>query len=227
MLDELLAAYRGAADPVRAAAMAAYMKDRFAFFGIPTPQRRAIDRTVRPRSLLTYDELAATARGAWAVPEREPQYFACDELRRHERVLPPSSIELLEGLIATKSWWDTVDALAHTVGQLVLAEPALRSEMDRWLASEDLWLNRAAILHQLNWKQRTDADWLAAACLRHASDPRFFLRKAIGWALREHSKVDPAWVRRFVADHDGELSALSKREALKRVEGRSPPAADM
>ncbi len=134
----------------------------------------------------------------------------------------PAFLPVAEHMIATKSWWDTVDLLAaNVVGPLVAATPALRSEMDRWLVSDDLWLARSALLHQLKWKGDTDADWLFAACLTRAGDTEFFLRKAIGWALREYSKTDAAAVRRFVSDHDAELSGLSKREALKWLDRRA------
>ena len=90
--------------------------------------------------------------------------------------------------------------------------------MDRWLVDDDIWLARTAILHQLDWKADTDADWLFAACIRRAGDTEFFIRKAIGWALRSYSYVDPVAVERFVTDHADELSGLSRREALKAIE---------
>ena len=122
-------------------------------------------------------------------------------------------------MITTKSWWDTVDELAdHVVGAIVHAHPSQRAVMDRWLVDDDFWLARTAILHQLDWKDDTDADWLFAACVRRAGDKEFFIRKAIGWALRSYSYVDPVAVERFVTDHAGELSGLSRREGLKAIE---------
>jgi 3-methyladenine DNA glycosylase AlkD len=95
--------------------------------------------------------------------------------------------------------------------------------MGEWLVSDDLWLARTSILHQERWKADTDADILFGACLARAADPEFFLRKAIGWALRSYSYVDPTAVEQFVRDHDAELSGLSKREAMKAIErGRQP-----
>jgi 3-methyladenine DNA glycosylase AlkD len=124
-----------------------------------------------------------------------------------------------ERCITTRSWWDTVDGLAQlVVGHLVHEHRELASLMAEWLVSENLWLARTAILHQERWGADTDPAWLFAACLRRASDTEFFLRKAIGWALRSYSYVDPGAVEQFVHDHATELSGLSRREALKAIE---------
>lgn len=123
-----------------------------------------------------------------------------------------------EHLITTKSWWDTVDSVAtKTVGALVRAHPELARAMDQWIDADDRWLARTAVIHQLGSKAATDCDRLFAYCERRASDTDFFIRKAIGWALREYAKTDGPAVQRFVADHAGALSNLSKREALKNI----------
>jgi 3-methyladenine DNA glycosylase AlkD len=125
-------------------------------------------------------------------------------------------------LVTTRSWWDTVDGIAsRTVGPVVAAHPELGATMDRWVRDRNLWVARTAILHQLTFRERTDADRLFEMCLTRAADTDFFLRKAIGWALREYSKTDAAAVRRFVGEHDRELSELSKREALKWLRRRA------
>ena len=127
----------------------------------------------------------------------------------------------VEPLITSKSWWDTVDSLAgHTVGVLVAQHPELASTMDEWISSEDIWLARTAILHQLGYKAKTDRDRLFAYCLRRAADREFFIRKAIGWALREYSKTDAKAVHAFVRTNAGTLSSLSSKEALKWLERR-------
>ena len=206
--------------------MTAYMMGHFPFLGLTTPQRRALARSA-VAGLPAPDEadVAAVAAAAWALDAREYQYAAVDYAVRGVRCCSPAFLPVAERLITTKSWWDTVDLLAaKVVGPLVAATPTLRSELDRWLVSDDLWLARSAILHQLKWKGDTDADWLFAACLARAADTDFFLRKAIGWALREYSKTDEAAVRRFVADHHAELSGLSKREALKWLDRRAARA---
>jgi 3-methyladenine DNA glycosylase AlkD len=213
-IEALAAAFDVRRDPEKATAMAAYMKDRFRFFGVPSPERRAVQREVLGDwRTPTADELDAFARGCWARDERELQYAAVDTLIRHVKRLDAEALGLCEHLITTKSWWDTVDALAsRVVGPL-----AHRPTVECWLASGNLWLERTAILHQLGFGERADEDFLFRACLTHAASTEFFHRKAIGWALRQHARVAPDAVRRFVAEHDAELSGLSKREALKHL----------
>ena len=141
------------ADAERAESMAAYMKGRFSFFGVPSRPRRAAQRGVFADWAPDGDELMAFAEGCWACDEREMQYAACDLLRRDVDQLGESQMTGVERLIGAKSWWDTVDALAaHVVGPMVTARPALTDHLDRWLVSGDLWLERAVILHQLGLK---------------------------------------------------------------------------
>src|SRR5262249_32295364 len=121
-------------------------------------------------------------------------------------------------LITTKSWWDTVDELAaHVVGPLVAADQVLALTMDEWAYDADLWLSRTAILYQNRYREATDARRLLRYCADQAEHPDFFVRKAIGWALREYAKTDPEAVRTFVASHRGTLSGLSTREALRNI----------
>jgi 3-methyladenine DNA glycosylase AlkD len=194
--------------------MAAYMKERFAFLGIPSPGRRAAQKeALGDWKAPSADDLAAFAGGCWARDERELQYAACDTLVRHVNRLGPDALALAEDLITTKPWWDTVDILASRV----VGPHAERPVIERWLDSGDLWLERTAILHQLGYGEETDVDFLFRACLTHARSSEFFLRKAIGWALRQYARTDPDAVRAFVTDHADELSGLSRREALKHL----------
>jgi 3-methyladenine DNA glycosylase AlkD len=215
-LDET---YPPAADPVRAAGAAAYMRNQFAFVGLTTPQLTKLNRVVLAGlPAPTEADLVAVARACWARPEREYQYFACAYLRRHVAVGSPALLTTVRELITTKSWWDTVDTLAaHTVGALVAAHPRLVSTMDKWVADDNLWLVRTAILHQLSYKDRTDADRLFRYCSRQAGHRDFFVRKAIGWALRQYARTDPAAVRSFVDSHRSKLSPLSIREATRHL----------
>jgi 3-methyladenine DNA glycosylase AlkD len=202
------------ADPVRAVAMAAYMKDRFLFFGIPSPERRRISRRVIGRwKAADASELGQFSRWLWEQPERELQYVAADELRRQHGLV---DIELLEELILTKSWWDSVDALANTVGLVVRRDTEGATAMERWIVDTNMWLVRAAIIHQLGHRSEIDEDRLFRFCALQAGHPDFFVRKAIGWALRDHAYRRPDAVGAFVAAHS-ELSPLSVREALKHL----------
>lgn len=226
LLDRLGAAFERARDPARASGAAAYMRNRFSFYGIPSPALRVITReatTGLPAA--TEDGLRTFALACWERAEREWQYVACAELRRHVDRLSPRAIEWIHALVTTKSWWDTVDTLAsHTVGGLVRAYPELVRVMDRWIGSDDIWLARTALLHQLGSRAGTDAERLFRYCRHRAGDREFFIRKAIGWALREHSKTDADAVRTFVADHADALSGLSRTEALKWLERRAARA---
>ena len=219
VLERLTAAYGTAADPARAAAMRAYMKDVAPFLGIPTPDRRALSRTVlagtpRPDEA----DCTAVALRCWELPEREYHYFAVDFLRRHAGRCTPAFLPVARHLVTTVPWWDTVDLLAaHVVGTLVAADPRLKSDMDAWITDADLWVARTALLHQLRYKERTDADRLFAHCLLQSGHPDFFVRKAIGWALREYAKTDPEAVRTFLARERGRFAPLTVREALKNI----------
>ena len=166
--------------------------------------------------------MATAAVDLWAFPEREYQYVGCRIVNRHTASGGTSAgfLATVQRLLTTKPWWDTVDTLAtRSVGDLVRQHPSLRTTMDEWLVGDDMWLTRSALLHMNRWKATTDQAWLFAACLRRSADTDFFVRKAIGWALREHSKVDQAAVVTFVEQHD-ELSGLSRREALMWLERR-------
>ncbi|WP_238011284.1 DNA alkylation repair protein [Dactylosporangium sp. AC04546] len=217
MIERLQAAFTAGADPGRAGPMKAYMRDQFEFLGLTSEPRRALTREVlagaaRP----TERDLVEVALACWALPEREYQYFACDYLRRHAKVLTPAALPAIRTLITTKSWWDTVDILAaNVVGPMVTAHPELRTTMDEWAGRPgELWTARTAILHQLRYGERTDTGRLFAYCESWAAEPDFFIRKAIGWALREYAKTDAAAVRAFVDGHPS-LSPLSVREALR------------
>lgn len=219
-VQTLCGEYAAAADPERAEAMSRYMKGRFTFFGIPAPERRAIDRRVLARVGRPSDEraLVALVRRSWDRPEREVQYFACDLLRRYASGASPALLGVCRELILATPWWDTVDALAtRVVGPLVLAHPRLVAEMDRWAGGEDLWLARAAIIHQLTFGERTDSERLFRYALAWADEQDFFIRKGIGWALRQYARTDPAAVIEFVRGHRDRLSGLTRREALKHL----------
>lgn len=230
-MDHVVAAQnslRLLADEHRAAEMARYLRGQFPFLGIPTPARTAALK-VAWRDLPPLDEhgLGVAVRELWAMGEREFQYAACDLLERHlgtARKAASISPGFLTGtvvdLITSKSWWDSVDSLrAAAVGPLVLAHRAeLAPVVARWIDSDDRWLVRSAIIHQLGYKDATDEDLLFALCARRADDREFFVGKAIGWALRQHAYRRPDAVRAFVAAHP-ELTPLARREALKRVGG--------
>ncbi|MGW0557799.1 DNA alkylation repair protein [Streptomyces sp. NPDC002926] len=219
VMVRLTAVYPTGADPTRAAEAAAYMKDIAPHLGIYTAARRALSRTVL-RGTPRPDEADCTAIAlrCWELPEREYQYFAVDYLRRYVGRCSSGFLPVVRRLVVTLSWWDTVDALAsHVVGPLVTADTELKSAMDTWIDDDNLWVARTALLHQLRYKDATDTERLFGYCLTRADDPDFFIRKAIGWCLREYAKIDPDAVRDFVDGARDRLSPLSVREAMKHL----------
>jgi len=221
IVGRLVAAYAAAADPERAAPMAAYMRNQFPFFGVPTQERRRLTReALRGLPKPAEADAVSVAFGCWEHDERELQYAGSEYLCAHLGVCSPAVMGPLEELITNRSWWDTVDLLCrHGSGEVVRRHREQRAVMDRWIGSDDIWLARSAILHQERWGAETDQDVLFDYCLRRAVDTEFFVRKAIGWALRSYAHTDVDAVRAFLLAHDDELSGLSKREALKRVTG--------
>lgn len=205
---------RPLADPARAVPMAAYMKGHFPFLGIATPVRRqATHPLIRDFKSAPVPE----AEALWALPEREFQYVAVDLLRRKPALLNAEDFPALIALVERKSWWDTVDGLAVVIGNLVRRNPSLVGPMDELLVSPKLWLRRVALLHQLEWKRDTHQERLFAYCLQCADERDFFIRKAIGWALRQYARCAPEAVGRFLAENRNRLSTLSVREAGKHL----------
>ncbi|MEV6638285.1 DNA alkylation repair protein [Actinoplanes sp. NPDC051470] len=217
VLARLVPDFEQEADPGRAEGQQAYMRDQFPYLGLTLPQVRKLSKIVMtglPRP--GQDDLRAIVLRCWDLPEREFQYFACEILRGD--ALDPEFLPTLRTLITTKSWWDTVDPLAtRVVGDLVRAHPALATTMDAWSADDNLWLARTAILHQLHWGTATDTRRLFSYCTAQAGHRDFFIRKAIGWALRHYARTDPSTVRAFVDAHRDVLSPLSVREATKHL----------
>lgn len=221
---ELVAAlaetYREHADASRATEMSAYMRDHFPFHGLAATTRRRLDREVTARgpSRPTHHYLVKVVKDCWERPQREYQYFAVDYLRTHYRRLDVGFLDMGRDLVVTKSWWDTVDPLAGgVIGPFVRAHQRVEA-MDAWITADNLWVARTALLFQLGAKEDTDAERLFTYCLQRAEDEDFFIRKAIGWALRQHARTDPVAVSRFVEANRSVLSPLSIREALKHLD---------
>jgi 3-methyladenine DNA glycosylase AlkD len=208
--------------PADAPAMKRYMKDRFEFIGVKTPARRAVSTPlIKP---LRHDPQAAVevVDALWAMPERELHYVAADLVGLVAPALDGGHLDWLRGLVTTNCWWDTVDSLAvHGVGAVVRDRPELWTEVDGWANygphDERMWLARTAIIHQLGYRERTNSEVLFDRCVRRSHDHEFFIRKAIGWALRDYARTDPAGVRTFVDIHRSQLSPLSIREATKHL----------
>ncbi|MGM0881243.1 MAG: DNA alkylation repair protein [Bacillota bacterium] len=216
--DALEAWFREHADSEKAVAMEAYMRNQFLFLGIKSTERTQLMRDFWKKvDMPKGDALLHTAEQLWQLPEREFHYEAMALLEKYGKQADQSHIGVLERWVTTNSWWDTVDFLAsHLVGNHLAKYPELiASYTERWIESDNLWLRRTAILYQLRYKQRTDAGRLFDYIRRSKEDSDFFIRKAIGWALREYAKTDAAAVHRFVEETS--MSPLSKKEALKHL----------
>ena len=204
------------ANPTNAEPMVKYMKNRFPFLGIKTPKRKELFRDfIKKNGLPEISELKQIILDLWELPEREFHYTAIGILQKFTKKWDEDFIDLFEQLIITKSWWDSVDGIASwLVGEHFKRFPHLRDKyIDRWMRSENIWLQRTCLLFQLHYKDKTDEILMRNVILALNSSKEFFINKAIGWILREYSKTDAKFVINFVEIND--LSNLSKREALK------------
>ena len=221
--DSVIAALREVADPVRAPQQQAYMKSELPFFGVGVPQCRRIAGSVfRAHPLPDARAWEAAILDLWRkAAHREERYAAVELLlfRRYAIWLEPARVPLIEEMVVTGAWWDYVDAIAgRGVGTMLAAHPRpMKAVLREWAKGDNIWKRRTAILAQLRAKRATDTKLLADAIRPSIGHPEFFLRKGIGWALREYAKTDPNWVLEFVGAHP-ELSDLSRREALKHLE---------
>ncbi len=220
LIGAVRAALRGAAQPELARSMQAYMKSATPFLGVRVPVMRALTRAeAKRRPFTTSADLSDTILRLWReAGYREERYAAIALLDTPaaRRLREPAALATLRELIVTGAWWDYVDELAHRVGDLLLSWPAeVRPAVLSWTGSADRWLRRASIICQLGARDRTDVELLTTAIQSAIGDGDFFLRKAIGWALRDYARTDPAWVRSFAETR--ELSPLSRREALKHL----------
>lgn len=217
--DELAMAFEAHADPVIAAGAKAYMRNISEFYGIPSPLRNTILKSFIDKNGLPPDEdMERLVYYAWNQPQREWQYTMMQLVEKSLKRAEPAILQLAEWMIIHKSWWDTVDFVAPNIaGYLFKKYPDTRTAyIEKWITSGNLWLQRSCLLHQLRYHASTDQDLLFGLCERLAAHPDFFIRKAIGWSLRQHSKSSPEAVVTFVNNHP--LSPLSRKEALKIID---------
>ena len=199
-----------------AAGQKAYMRNQFDFFCIKSPLRREIQKPFLVKSYLPpKNELEPIVKALWNKPQREYQFFAQELLFKYTKQFDKSDIELLEFMVTHKSWWDTVDYIAvKLIGPYFRQFPEqLNLYTEKWLASDNIWLQRCCLLYQLKSKNNMDTQRLEYIIQRLLGTHEFFINKAIGWVLREYSKTNPKWVWEFAKNND--LSKLSQREALR------------
>jgi 3-methyladenine DNA glycosylase AlkD len=226
LVDAVRRELAAAADPTKAPGMQAYMKSAMPFHGVPAPAlRRICRRLFAEHPLGSAATWRATVLVLWRdAGHREERYAAVAlagdrRYRAHRTAM--DALPLLEELIVTGAWWDLVDNVAtHLVAELLAAHPGpMAATLLGWSRSEDRWLRRAAIICQVNAKAATDLGLLYACIEPNLADREFFIRKAVGWALRAHAWTDPDEVARYVHANQARLSPLSRREALKHLGG--------
>ena len=218
-IKSLESAFEEKSNPENAFAMAKYMRNHFTFFGIKTEQRRQIFKDIWKENQVEVEKNPREiALKLFSKTERELQYCAIEILiKQLEGNYKKDDILLIEKLLITNSWWDSVDTIAKNILGEYLLEYPLETEkvIGRFSNSENMWLNRSAILFQLGYKGKTNFDLLKSECEKHKNSNEFFIQKAIGWALREYGKTNPVAVRSFVVINN--LKTLSKKEALKNI----------
>ena len=208
------------ANPANAAAMAAYMKTSMPFYGVKRPGWRPIERGLKrdwaPGDRVQYEEAVLAL---WELPHREEKYLAIAYGQMFRAHIVAASMPLYERLVREGAWWDLVDGVAADLvgGAYGADRPAVRPILDAWIDGPDMWIRRAAILSQLRHKAGTDEGQLFDYCLRRAHDKGFFIRKAIGWALRQYARTAPEAVAGFLTRHRDALSGLSYREAARHL----------
>jgi 3-methyladenine DNA glycosylase AlkD len=225
VVEAVRAALATAGDPDRASAQQRYMKSDLPFRGLTSPELKALLRPLLADAAYRIgarQEWEAAVRELWDHATHREERYAALALARHRCYRAwrdPSALPLYEHLVTTGAWWDLVDPIAaDLVGGLLLEHPDVLGPLMRtWAASEDVWLRRSAILSQLGAKDRTDTALLRACIEPNLEDRSFWVRKAIGWALRQYARTDPDWVRAEVLRYGERLSGLSRREALKHL----------
>jgi len=221
------------ADPEVAAGQTSYMYGRRfqamnpamegadPFYGVKTAGTRSIERDIRSRfPITTGEEYTRAVNTIWLLPHREEKHLATAVASRYVTFITFDRLPLYRRLIVEGAWWDLVDSVAPTcIGHLLRTDRArMGPELDRWIDDDDMWIRRSALICHLKHKAETDEEQLFAHCLRRMDETEFFIRKAIGWALRQHARTDPDSVKAFALEHRDRMSGLSFREATKHLD---------
>ncbi|MET4136803.1 DNA alkylation repair protein [Pseudarthrobacter sp. PvP090] len=220
LMSAIRSRLRAAADPARAAGAQAYLKSEMPSLGVRVPEvRRIVKAAARELPPGSLQELQSTVLELWrGAGWREERYAAIDLTGLRLAAGELGMLPLYEEIIRSGAWWDLVDGVSHRLCELLQRHREdMSSVLRRWSTDADPWIRRAAITAQLGAKSATDPALLAAVIEPNLADPGFFIRKAIGWALRDYAATDPDWVRDFAARHGGALSPLSRREALRKL----------
>ncbi len=207
------------ANPEISSKQSAYLKNNFQFYGIQKPQRKILQKSLfKDLSIKSESELVKVLDKLWKRKKRELHYAAIDLAQKYLSLATDQIILTLEKMIRTNSWWDTVDIISSSlVGPTLLRFPKLKLVVDVWIQDSDMWIRRSALIFQLRYKHETDEELLFNYCCCVMSEKEFFIKKAIGWALREYSKTSPKSVSNFIYMYRSKLSPLSIREGLEII----------
>ncbi len=206
------------ADAAIASQQKAYLKGKFEHFGLKTTQRRELQKPFLAKEFLPpKSEVPTIIKDLWNRPEREYHYFAQELAQKYVKQFDKTDIELFEFMVIHNSWWDTIDFIAtKLIGTYFKKYPETRDTyVKKWLATDNIWLQRCCLLFQLKYKDQFDPIFLEYVIDKLLGSTEFFINKAIGWVLREYSRTNPEWVLEYVDKTD--LSPLSKREALRLI----------
>jgi len=203
----------------KAKEMQAYMKSNQPFYGVQSQPRKAVIKMLKKQFAIDdYISYQNIILQLWHGNFREDMYQALEIAEQYKKWRTLDSWHLFEYLIYSSPWWDTLDWIAgKIVSPIILNQENIISDLIKWRSSEKMWVRRASILAHLKHKTQTNTALLGETILILAHEKEFFIRKAIGWILREYGKWNPEWVKDFVVKHDLRLSSLSKKEALKHV----------
>jgi 3-methyladenine DNA glycosylase AlkD len=210
------------ADKSKAQGMKAYLLNQFEFLGLAAPVRRAAVKAIGKVKWQGSADLLAAAELLWQKPEREYSYTAVDLLRQNSAQFNVNDLSALQALLLREPWWETVDGLSAVIAEVMHAavqqKPNAAATMDVWLKHPSHWVRRSAMLHQLGWCLDTDTTRLFGYAAQLADEKEFFIRKAIGWALRDYARWSPQAVTDFLQENRNRLSGLTVREAAKHLQ---------
>lgn len=216
--ESLTKTFEANRNPEKAIWMEDYMKGQFEFYGLYSTLRKDLTKEVIQATGLPEDEVFQDEiQSCWSDTHREVQYAAQELVHRKKWWKREDSIDLIEEMITSRSWWDTVDFIASNLcGSYFRIHPdQIEVIIPRWNASDDMWLIRSSILFQLKYKTDTDLSLLESLVVPHLGSKEFFIQKAIGWVLREVSKHNPDFVSEFIERYP--LKPVSLREAKKYI----------
>jgi 3-methyladenine DNA glycosylase AlkD len=215
MISEIIAAFQKLQNSVISKKMSAYMRYKFEYFGLIADQRKVVQKEFFPRlnKEIELEDRWEIVRELWEKPQRECLYFALDWVNTFKpKTLKKEDILVIYFLIINQSWWDSV--ASNLLGKYNLQFPKKKSVwLDEWRNSDNFWLRRSCIIHQLKYKNETDFELLKSLIIENKNDKEFFIQKAIGWSLRQYAKFQPDLVKNFVEEEN--LQGLARREALK------------